>query len=208
LAIRPASLQTKIMADTAVDLSGDIEVKEPLLNESGKGFPGLNFAFTTPVAKEWIQHRRQNVRPWSTFVNTNKFTLPHSPALISQRLVRNIDHFQSNYLCVFIVLVLYCLITSPLLLIAVAASLGACYIIKIRNEQNRIHILGHEVNLAQQYALVGLCSFPLFLLAGAGSAIFWIIGASFFLIMLHASFYAIETLNNEEEGFDLKMEHI
>lgn len=37
-----------------------------------------------------------------------------------------------------------------------------------------------------------MCSIPLFLLAGAGSAVFWIIGASSVLICLHASFYARE----------------
>ena len=33
--------------------------------------------------------------------------------------------------------------------------------------------------MAQQYAAVGVLSFPLFWLAGAGSAVFWIIGETF-----------------------------
>ena len=37
-------------------------------------------------------------------------------------------------------------------------------------------VSGRELSLAQQYAGVGALSFPLFWIAGAGSAVFWIIG--------------------------------
>ena len=36
--------------------------------------------------------------------------------------------------------------------------------------------VGREVSLAQQYVLVAVCCFPLFWVAGAGSAVFWILG--------------------------------
>ena len=43
-------------------------------------------------------------------------------------------------------------------------------------------IANHEVTLTQQYAGVALVSVPLFLLAGASAAVFWVLGASFFTI--------------------------
>jgi len=67
-------------------------------------------------------------------------------------------------------------ITSPLLLIAVAASLGACYILSVKNAEKKIAVFGHELSLAQQYGMVAVCSLPLFYLAGAGAALFWVLG--------------------------------
>ncbi len=67
-------------------------------------------------------------------------------------------------------------LTSPLLLIAVAASLAACNFLSKRNVEKKIIIAGQELSLAQQYGLVSLCSFPLFYLAGAGAIVFWVLG--------------------------------
>lgn len=75
-------------------------------------------------------------------------------------------------------------ITSPLLLIAVAASFGACYILSVKNEEWKITVFAYELTLAQQYGLVAVCSLPLFYLAGAGAAIFWVLGK----IVFHVSY--------------------
>ena len=37
-------------------------------------------------------------------------------------------------------------------------------------------VAGRELSLAQQYSAVGVLSFPIFWVAGAGSAVFWVIG--------------------------------
>jgi hypothetical protein len=39
-----------------------------------------------------------------------------------------------------------------------------------------IVFVGHELSLVQQYACVGVLAFPLFWMAGAGAAVFWVIG--------------------------------
>jgi hypothetical protein len=84
---------------------------------------------------------------------------------------------------------------------------------------------GHEMSLAQQYAGIGMMSIPVLWIAGAGSAIFWIIGkylsfyllssisngikliagASVFVIFLHAGMYS---LDDEIAPFDLVMEEV
>ncbi|KAB7501968.1 Prenylated Rab acceptor protein 1, partial [Armadillidium nasatum] len=99
------------------------------------------------------------------------------------------------------------LLTSPLLLVAVAASLGACYIASLKNAERKLVIGGHELTLPQQYIGIGVISVPIFYLAGATTAIFWVIGASFFVIMLHATLYDIESIvGSEDQPFDLQME--
>ncbi|XP_069939730.1 prenylated Rab acceptor protein 1 isoform X2 [Cherax quadricarinatus] len=169
----------------------------------------VQLQLASPAAREWITRSRENVRPWLVFVNTQKFKVPPNAQRWSKRLAKNVDYFQSNYMFVFIGLIIYCLITSPLLLLAVAASLGACYILSLKNAEKKIIVGGHEVSLAHQYTAVGVLSLPVFYIAGAGAVLFWVLGASFVIIIIHASFYNIESLiGSDEEPFDLQMEQV
>jgi len=165
----------------------------------------MSLTLTNASAREWFAKTRERVRPWSEFLNTKNFAVPKSVAPIPKRVMKNIDSFQGNYLFVFLGLVLFCILTSPMLLIALAACLGACYMINVKNENQKITVMGREVSLGHQYCAVGAMSFPLFWLAGAGSAVFWIIGASFFAIMMHAGFYRTQ---EELEGFDIDLEEV
>merc|ERR1712115_309598 len=133
-----------------------------------------------PAVKEWFGRRKASIRPAGVFFNTSNFQVPPSAGRLTKRLYKNVEYFQSNYVMVFIVLVLYCLLTSPLLLIVIAASGGAAYIAALKNADRKISIAGHQVSLARQYGLIGVCSIPFFLLAGAGGVVFWVLGASLF----------------------------
>merc|ERR1712183_1061241 len=158
------------------------------------------------AALGWVSERRQKVKPWSEFVNSKRFQPPASIPKLGRRLARNIDHFQSNYMYVFAILIAYCLLTSPMLLLCIGASLGACYILQLKNKERKVKLMGREVTLAQQYAGVGLASIPIFILAGAGTAVFWVIGASIVFIVMHAAFYNYES--EIEDAFELQMEEI
>jgi len=155
--------------------------------------------------REWFQRQKESIQPWGEFLNGKKFRVPKSVAPVGQRVVKNFTRFQSNYMFVFLGLLAFCLLTSPVLLLALAACLGACYIISIKNAERKITIMGREITVAQQYAVVAIASFPLFWFAGAGSAVFWVIGASIFVIVLHSSMYSIE---EEAQPFDLQMEAV
>merc|ERR1719384_2395953 len=145
-------------------LAGQLDEQD----EKVKAESGMSLSVAQPLVREWLAKRRANLRPVGTFFNTANFQVPPSAGRLSKRLYKNVEYFQSNYVCVFLVLVLYCLITSPLLLIVIAAAGGACYIISVKNAEKKLAIAGREVTLAQQYVLVAVCSIPFFLLAGAG----------------------------------------
>ena len=81
-----------------------------------------------------------------------------------------------------------------MLLIAVGASLGACYLLSKRSAERKITVVGHELSLPQQYGLVALFSFPLFYLAGAGAAVFWVLGI-FSYIHIHLYNRLLEKVN-------------
>jgi len=161
----------------------------------------MQFTLSSPGAQEWVATRWQNMRPWMAFCNTNSFQVTATVPKLSKRVLRNIGYFQTNYMAVFIFLLVYCIVTSPLLLVAMFVSLGACYIISIRSD-SPLRVLGKELTLTHQYALVGIGTFPLLWLAGAGSIVFWVLGASLFVIVLHASLFNIEAvLDAPEEEF-------
>lgn len=156
--------------------------------------------------QDWFQRQRNSIKPWSEFLNSKKFRPPKSVAIGGKRIISNITNFQSNYLFVFLGLLIFCLLTSPILLIAMGACLGACYIINLKNADRNIVVMGKEISLVQQYAAVGVLSFPLFWIAGAGSAVFWVIGASLFCILLHASMFSGG--DGEQDPFELEMESV
>lgn len=62
-----------------------------------------------PQAQEWVRQRQANIRPWSLFLNTNNIRAPPSLSRFTKRVMKNIEYFQSNYLFVFLGLVIYCL---------------------------------------------------------------------------------------------------
>ncbi|XP_076224081.1 prenylated Rab acceptor protein 1-like isoform X1 [Nomia melanderi] len=203
------------MADVEIEVAGDMHMPQQK-QKSGSGLEFLQIPqlplshIGYPQAHEWIEHRKANIRPWSVFLNTNNIRPPPSLQRLSKRVMRNIEYFQSNYLFVFVGLVIYCLITSPLLLLTVAASLGTCYKVSQRHAKQELTILNHKLTLAQVYSLVGICSLPIFYLVGAGAALFWVLGVSWFLITLHAAFYNIDSVlcPGEDELNSLVMQEV
>ncbi|GAB1598799.1 prenylated Rab acceptor protein 1-like [Argonauta hians] len=192
--------------DEAHLLEGNIEVAENISTVTRQGKQSkMSLTLSSVTAREWFQKKRETIKPWGDFLNTSKFQVPKNLVEVPKHAMKNIEDFQSNYLFVFIGLVIVCILTSPLLLVALAACIGACYIIRLKNQEKKRVIMGHELSLGQQYAGVGVLSFPLFWVAGAGSAVFWVIGASFFLIGLHAVMYK---RGEDEETFDLEMETV
>jgi hypothetical protein len=59
--------------------------------------------------KEWVLKRRETLRPWAEFFNFSKFKKPANIGQATGRLFKNISHYQTNYLFVFIFLAIYCM---------------------------------------------------------------------------------------------------
>ncbi|TMW51987.1 hypothetical protein DOY81_002905 [Sarcophaga bullata] len=187
------------MEEVKVDMSGDMNVP--------KIEPKAQFDFTSftkfqkiPSPLEMIQLTRQYIRPWSEFLNTNNFKTAASMPRLTSRFVRNLDYFKSNYIFVFIVLMIYCLITSPLILFVLAGVAYASH--RVRKAQTPVSVFGHQLSTGHQIMALNIASVPILFLVGAGSALFWTLGASCFVISLHAVFYNIDAIVTEEtEGF-------
>lgn len=185
--------------EVKVEISGEMNVP----SEQQK----LQFDFSSftnfqkvPSPMDLIQLTRKYIRPWSEFINTANFKTAASMPRLTNRFVRNISYFQSNYIFIFVLLMIYCLITSPLLLLILGAVAYGSH--KIKKAQMPITIFGQQLGTNQQIMVVNFASVPILYLAGAGAALFWTLGASCFVISLHAVFYNIDAIVTEEnEGF-------
>lgn len=60
------------------------------------------------AGREWLERRRATIRPWGSFVDQRRFSRPRNLGELCQRLVRNVEFYQSNYVFVFLGLILYC----------------------------------------------------------------------------------------------------
>ncbi|XP_018014999.1 prenylated Rab acceptor protein 1 isoform X2 [Hyalella azteca] len=201
--------------ETSVHFPGSEEVEDPIVKRANRWWMvnkmqlPAGIQLSSAAAREWLHGRRSNLRPWATFVTTSNFKGPQSLKRWSVRLAKNVEYFQSNYLFVAIGLIIYCLVTSPLLLLVLASMGGACYIASLRQKERALVIAGQTVPLPHQYVAILLVFTPIFFFAGAGAALFWVIIASFIVVMAHASFYSIEALLGDEEApFEMQMDEV
>lgn len=73
-------------------------------NPSARGFLGhIN------KGKDWIAAKHSKVQPWSEFFNPRSVSLPKGAGDVTSRLLGNLQRFQSNYLFVFLGLIVYCM---------------------------------------------------------------------------------------------------
>uniref|UniRef100_A0A3Q3XDT4 PRA1 family protein n=1 Tax=Mola mola TaxID=94237 RepID=A0A3Q3XDT4_MOLML len=159
---------------------------------------GLPKGLSISMAKEWIDRRRVSIRPWASFVDQRKFSKPRNFGEMCQRVVKNVEIYNSNYTFIFLGLILYCIISSPMLLIALAVFVGAFYIIHLKSLESKLVVFGKELTVPHQMSLAGAVSLPVFWLAGAGAAVFWVLGATLFVIGSHAAFRDLEGSDMEE----------
>ncbi|XP_026140357.1 prenylated Rab acceptor protein 1-like [Carassius auratus] len=150
------------------------------------------------VVKDWVDRRRKSIRPWASFVDQRKFSKPRNFGELCQRVMRNLNTFHSNYTFICLGLILYCIISSPMLLIALAVFAGAFYIIHLKTLEKKLVVFGRELTQGHQLGLAGGVSFPVFWIAGAGTAVFWVLGATLAVIGSHAAFRELESSDIDE----------
>jgi hypothetical protein len=150
---------------------------------------GLLGSFST--GKTWIQKKHAGVRPWSEFFNLRYVSRPKGSGDAIKRILSNVARFQSNYLFVFLGLMVYCIVTNPVLLFALAFCVAVWWLMAIKNKGENIKLLGRETSAMEMYMVVGVIMIPVLYFAGAGSTVFWIIGASVVVVLVHAIFILV-----------------
>ncbi|OAF64570.1 PRA1 family protein 1 [Intoshia linei] len=180
------SNQTSINIDESPLIKGNLDGPTPDKTDSRLNITQM---LSVDAVKNWFTNRRKYTKAWTTFFNTAKFCKPTNFSDTKSRIYRNIFMFQSNYLYLSLALMLLSILTAPMLLIIVGIYVIICYFISSHNENNKVIILGHEIQLVYQYTALTLLFIPFFWLIGAGATFMWIMGAAIFICLLHAGFY-------------------
>jgi len=178
-------------SDEKIEISGELD-SSPLIEQSTSKKSNFLMASWSNISMPGnvgtvLQQQRDKIRPWSEFAEQKSFGAPVSMQEWTKRLLKNIEHYQANYIITFMLLMVYCILTSPLLLIALAVSATGSYVVSKHEGQNLV-IGGKQIPPQFRYGIVGLISFPLLFIAGVGAALFWTLGVTATLIGGHASF--------------------
>lgn len=90
----------------AADSSEDFE-PFTLITQEGEDSRGI--LGHLKASKEWIKGKHAGVQPWAEFFNVKKISRPQGAGGATRRVFYNIKYFQSNYLFVFLGLIIYCM---------------------------------------------------------------------------------------------------
>eukprot|EP00124_Ichthyophonus_hoferi_P001298 Ihof_evm14s63 gene=Ihof_evmTU14s63 len=125
--------------------------------------------------KDMVLKSFATLKPWSEFGNSKAFSKPEGIQQLMGRITQNIRYFSPNYSLIFIGLIVYCLISSPMLLFAVAfVALGAAGIIHMKDKPP-VNIGGRSLGTNEQGMVLACISLPLFFFASAGTVVFWLL---------------------------------
>ncbi|KAI1712619.1 PRA1 family protein [Ditylenchus destructor] len=98
------------------------------------------------AARKVFDALRQRLRPWSTeFFAFSKFGWPPSIVGVVPRIKHNLQYFTTNYLCLVVILLIYCILTSFLMLLTLIVLGGLIYTIYNRTQKGPVVLAGQEV---------------------------------------------------------------
>jgi len=67
----------------------------------------MTLTFSNVHLQEFIHHWRNGVQPWGDFFNSRKFLVPKALTPTGRRLMKNVEHFRSNYIFVVICVIAF-----------------------------------------------------------------------------------------------------
>ncbi|KAN0053299.1 hypothetical protein ACTA71_009748 [Dictyostelium dimigraforme] len=135
----------------------------------------------TSKIKEFKQERMETTRDWRSFVGSRQqYGLPTIKDTTS-RIKENVVYFQSNYLILFLCFSVFFIITNPFYLLL----LGLLLFISVY-----VHNSTTLTDIQRKIAYGIQAFLSIYFLLYAGSSIFWLVGATCCITLLHASFHA------------------
>jgi len=176
------------------------------IEEGGEHPPGLfvkkmgsiSIPNNLNAIKDWVMTKRESLRPWQEFGNYNRASKPGNIGVITKRVTHNVFYYYTNYAFISALLIIYCIISSPLLLLAIVVSGTACFLISKQKEGQTLTVAGHTFTPKDQAMVCACISLPLLFFASAGTVIFWIIGLTCSVVGIHATMMQIPNEDGTE----------
>lgn len=123
--------------------------------------------------KNYFNRLSYKTGSWIQFFDRKQFSMPLNLSEVSQRFSNNLQVYFSNYIFIAMILVVYNLLTSPLLLITLA--IYSSLIHSIIKRDNQLILFG-GTPLSRNQQLFGVSAFfiPLLYLFGLATRIIWV----------------------------------
>ncbi|OQO08877.1 hypothetical protein B0A48_05767 [Cryoendolithus antarcticus] len=138
------------------------------------------------VRSQSVANRFANLKPISEFLDIKRVSKPRDFGDLQSRVNYNLGYFSSNYAVLFVMLAIYCLLTSKLLAFVILLVVGGMW--GIGKLQGRDLDVGFaKATTSQLYTGLFVIATPLFFWSGPFSALFWLLGASGVTILGHAA---------------------
>ncbi|RMD44254.1 hypothetical protein DV735_g823, partial [Chaetothyriales sp. CBS 134920] len=138
------------------------------------------------VSSQSLAARFANLKPVSEFLDLKRLSKPNNFAEIQTRVNYNLAYFSSNYAVVFVMLVIYSLITNPWLLFDIIfVAFGMWFIGKLKGAD--LEIGNVKATTSQLYTGLLCIAVPIAFVSGPFATLLWLMGASGVTILGHAS---------------------
>lgn len=109
---------------------------------------------------------------WGQFFRKKHFSFPSSLTEIARRCPDNLQVYFSNYCVISIILLVYCLITSPLLLFGILIYSVLSYTIIKRDQE--LELFGKPFSRNQQLISISVAFIPILYFLGLTATFFWV----------------------------------
>ncbi|KAH6914386.1 prenylated rab acceptor PRA1 [Coprinopsis sp. MPI-PUGE-AT-0042] len=137
--------------------------------------------------KSLRETRLSGLRPPSEFFDWTRISKPADMNQATSRISYNTRYFSGNYLLIIALLGVYAVLTNYMLIISLVFLVGGFAAInKFAPEATQLG--EHTVTQKHLYTGLFVIGIPMFWIASPFSTVFWLVGASGFLIIGHASF--------------------
>ncbi|KAG1865774.1 prenylated rab acceptor PRA1 [Suillus subalutaceus] len=131
--------------------------------------------------KSFRETRLSTLRTPAEFFDIHRISRPADFNTAVSRLTYNTRYFSGNYTLIVAALAVYSLIASPLLLLSLIFLFGGFAVINRFEE-----VYGQVVTQKTLYTGLFVIGIPLLWFSSPFMTLFWLIGASAFLILTHA----------------------
>lgn len=157
----------------------DLNANQPINGEKSLKFQTsllteleLFLMFNMNKLKNYFNESSFKAGSWMQFFNRKQFSIPLNILEVSNRFSNNLQVYFSNYIFITMILLVYSLLTSPLLLTTLAIYSGLIHSIIKRDSE----VIFFGAPLSRNQQLVGASAFfiPLLYLFGLATKIIWV----------------------------------
>lgn len=131
--------------------------------------------------------RLSSLRPLGEFFDHQRISRPKDTNEAFQRVTYNTRHFSGNYAVIVLLLTVYGMIMDTLLLVALVFLVGGFWAIN-RFAPEPMQVGEHMITQKSLYTGLFVIGIPLLWFASPFGFMFWLVGSSAFLILMHAAF--------------------